>query len=678
MLGSTAAAENVDPREPTVILSHALWKRSFNADPSVIGRQVVLSGIGYTVIAIMPAGFRFPIQSTPQVDLWMPLARFNPVLANKRDARLSEVLARLRPNVPLRQAQAEMDTIAAQLRKDYPKTNNDIGIRIVPALEQVTGGTGHGLLIIFASVGALLLIACTNIANLHLVRAVARQREVSIRASLGASRVRIGSQLITEGVILAMIGGAAGLLVASFGMQVLRTLIPAGLPRVDEISLDSHVLVFTFLLAVVTGLLFSVMPAWHASRAGLAMSLQENRQTTTGGRGLRRISKTVVVGEIALAMMLLIGAGLLIKTFWRLQHPGLDWKPRDVLTFEIILPSEKYKDPKPAFQEIQRRLLDIPGVIAASTGLQLPDRGGPVINDDAPFFEVEGQPISPDQRQRATIVITQPGYLRALGVPLIKGREFEQRDMSGTAHVAIINESLARTYFANADPVGKRLRLDSWRLWEPRVQEIIGVAADVTHNTFESAQPVVYVPLPEVSIWESHFVVRTAGNPLGFVNRVESAVHSFDANEPIDDVQTLDQRLSSSIARERFTALLVGIFSTLGFTLAAVGLYGVVSYTVAQRRREIGIRIAIGAEEKMVLSFVFREGMAMALIGILLGLAGAIAQTRLMGALLFGVSATDPITFAAVTLLLIVIASIASLIPAYRAAKTDPVAVLRQ
>jgi putative ABC transport system permease protein len=428
----------------------------------------------------------------------------------------------------------------------------------------------------------------------------------------------------------------------------------------------------------VTGLLFSVLPAWHASRAGLAVSLQDSRQTATGGRGMRRISKTVVVGEIALAMMLLIGAGLLIKTFWRLQHSGLDWNPRNVLTFEIILPSEKYKDPKPAFQEIQRRLLDIPGVVAASTGLQLPDRGGPVISDTAPFFEFEGQPLSADQRQRATIVVTQPGYLRALGIPLIRGREFEQRDMSGTAHVAIINESLARTYFANANPVGKRLKLDSWRLWEPRVQEIVGVAADVTHNTFESAQPMVYVPLPEVSIWESHFVVRTAGNPLGFVNLVESAVHSFDANEPIDDIQTLDQRLSSSIARERFTALLIGIFSVLGLTLAAVGLYGIVSYTVAQRRREIGIRIAIGAEGKTVLSLVFREGMTMAFIGILLGLAGAIAQTRLLGALLFGVSATDPMTFAAVTLLLTVIASIASLIPAYRAAKTDPIAVLRQ
>jgi predicted permease len=249
MLGSTAAAENVDPRVPTVVLSHALWKRAFSADPSVIGRQVVLSGLSYTVIAVIPAGFRFPIQSTPQVDLWMPLARFNPALANKRDARLSDVLARVRPNVPLRQAQAEMDTIAAQLREDYPKTNHDIAIRIVPALDQVTGGAGHGLLIIFASVGALLLIACTNIANLHLVRAVARQREISIRASLGASRVRIGSQLITEGLILAMIGGLAGLLVAASGVQVLRTFIPPGLPRVDEITVDSHVLVFAFLLA---------------------------------------------------------------------------------------------------------------------------------------------------------------------------------------------------------------------------------------------------------------------------------------------------------------------------------------------------------------------------------------------------------------------------------------------
>jgi len=305
--GSTAAAENVDPNLPTVVLSHAIWQKTFNSDPSVVGRQITLSGLSYTVIAVMPADFRFPIQSTPQVDLWMPLARVNPRVARNRGARLSEVLARLRPNVSLFQAQAEMHTIAAQLRAEYPETNRDIGIRVVRALDEVTGGVQSGLLIAFASVSALLLISCANIANLHLVRAVSRQREISVRAALGATRGRIGLQLISECFLVAAPGGIAGFLIAAAGVHVLRIFISPALPRADEIGLDGYALVFTVLTAAVTAVLFSLVPAWHGSRADLSMILNDNRHTATGGKALRRISKTVVVGEIALAMMLLVG-----------------------------------------------------------------------------------------------------------------------------------------------------------------------------------------------------------------------------------------------------------------------------------------------------------------------------------------------------------------------------------
>jgi putative ABC transport system permease protein len=354
------------------------------------------------------------------------------------------------------------------------------------------------------------------------------------------------------------------------------------------------------------------------------------------------------------------------------------WNPQNVLTFEIILPSEKYPNPVPAFQELQRRFLSIPGVIAASAGMQLPDRGSPVLNDVAPFFEIEGQPIRSDKRRRTTIVVIEPGYFRALGVPLLRGRDFEERDMTGKAQVAIINESLAKAYFHDADPSGKHIRLDSWTLSGPRVQEIIGVAHDIAHDGVENAQPIVYLPLPDVRIWGSYFVVKTAADPLGFVNVLQSAVHSFDPNEPVDDIQTLNQRLSASIARERFIALLVAVFSALGLILAAVGLFGVVSYVVAQRNHEIGIRLAIGAGADSILKLVLGEGMGITSLGIMIGLAGALAQTRLIQAQLFGVSATDSFTLVAVTLFLLLVASLACLIPAWRAAKTDPVTVLRE
>jgi predicted permease len=677
MLGNIASAETIDPAEPNVVLSHSFWQRNFNSDPAIIGRRIALNGLSYTVSAVMPNGFRFSVASKPNVDLWIPLVRFNPFLEKKRDARLSEVIARLRPKATLQQAQAEMGAIAAQLSRTYPATNQDVGVQLVSGLDEVTGSVSRALFALFAAVGSLLLIACINVANLHLVRAAARQREISMRAALGAGRRRIAIQLAVEGLIIAAAAGAVGFLIADLGLRAVVAHIPATLPRADEIHLNGEVLAFSFLTVIATGLLFSLAPIWHALHIDVSRALQESRQTVAGGNVFKRVSRIVTAAEMALATLLLIGACLFIKTFWHLQQPEPGWNPQNVLTFNIDLPSGKYPRPLPVFQELQRRLMGIPGVIAASTGMQLPDRGGPVLNE-APFVDVEGRPTPPNERQRASIIAIQPGYFRALGIPLLRGRDFMDADMTGKAHVTIINESFARTYFRNEDPIGQHLKFESWTLIEPRTQEVIGVARDLKHNGAETAEPVAYFPIVELPRWGSSIVVKTAGNPLGFVAAVRSAVASMDPNQPIDDVELLDQRLSASIDRERFTAFLIGVFSTLGVILAAVGLYGVISYIVVQRRQEIAIRIALGADTGDILQVTFREAMLMTSVGIVAGLSGALAQTRLIQGLLFGVTPTDPYTFGGVALFLVLIALSAWLIPARRATKIDPVVVLRQ
>jgi len=678
MLGNIAAAETIDPAEPNVVLSHDFWQRNFNSDPAIIGRRIVLNGLSYTVSAVMPSGFRFSVALKPNVELWIPLVRFNPFLEKKRDARLSEVIARLRPGVTLQQAQAEMGTIAAQLSRTYPATNQDVGVQVVSGLDEVTGGVSRALFTLFAAVGALLLIACINVADLHLVRAAARQREISMRAALGASRRRIAAQLVVEGLIIAAASGVVGFLIAALSLRAVVAHIPATMPRADEIHLSGQVLAFSFLTVIATGLLFSLAPIWHALHIDVSAALQESRQTVAGGGVFKSVSRIVTAAEMALATLLLIGAGLFIKTFWHLQQSDPGWNPQNVLTFNIELPSEKYPKPGPIFRELQRRLMGIPGITAASTGMQLPDRGGPVSNDGAPFVDVEGRPTPANQRQRVSIIAIEPGYFRTLGIPLLNGRDFRDAEMTGTAHVTIINESLARTYFRNEDPIGQHLKFESWNLLEPRTQEVIGVARDLKHNGAETAEPVAYFPIVELPRWGSSIVVKTQGNPLGFVTAVRSAVAAMDPNQPIDDVETLDQRLSASINRERFTAFLIGVFSTLGVILAAVGLYGVISYIVVQRRQEIAIRIALGADTRDVLQMTFREAMLMTSIGIVAGLSVALAQTRLIQGLLFGVTPTDPYMFFGVALFLALVALSAWLIPARRATKIDPVVVLRQ
>ena len=681
MLGRVFRADD----DKVAMLSYGLWQRRFKGDPNLVGQSITLNGESYTVVGVMPQGFQFPIVAD-SVDLW---ATWNYAKhdgpANKRDARLMEVIGRLQPQATLTQAQAELDTITAALRQQYPDTNKDIGARLIPAAENLVGDHRRALLVLFGAVGCVLLIACVNVANLLLARAAGRRREIAVRAALGASRARIAFQLLTESLLLALAGGGLGGLIALWGVDALVALNPSYLPGADRISVDGRVMSFTLLASLLTGVLFGLAPAWHASKIDLTTALKDSGPALSEGVGGRRLRSALVITEIALALILLTGAALLITSFWRLRQvdPGFDL--RNVLTFRLSLPYEKYDAPQAGefFRQLQPRLLAIPGVRAASTVFPLP------LNGDESFdsidvsldqrIELEGRPLQPRERLRIDGRTVQPDYFRAMGIRLAQGRDFTERDNKEAPKVAIINETLARRYFPNEDPLGKRIALYSVFVKDrPPLCQIIGVVGDVKHRGLSAEpRPEVYVPLAQEPFQELFVVVKTESDPLNLVGAVRAAVQTLDQAQPIYDVKTLDARLGSSLAQQRFNTLLLAIFSALALLLAAVGLYGVLSYTVAQRTHEIGIRLALGAQSSDVLKLVIKQGMQLVLIGVVIGLVGALALTRLMQGLLFGVSATDPFTFTLIALLLASIALLACYLPARRAAKVDPMVALR-
>jgi putative ABC transport system permease protein len=679
LLGSTGSA-NPASGERTVVLSHRIWRLSFNAAPDVIGRRIALSGQSYTIAGVMPTGFEFPIQSGRTIDFWMNLERFNPALQNRRDARLIEVIGRLRPNVTLEQAQADMNVIAARLNSAYPATNRSIDVRLVRAIDEVIGSATRPLLALFASVGMFLLLACVNIANLLLARAAGQRKENALRVALGASRGRISVHFVLESLLLAAGGGILGYMLAVSGTDMLRQFVPADLPRISEIRVDGHVVTFALVVTATAGLILGLATAWHASsRIDLATSLHEAGHSASEGRRGRRLSGMLVVVEIALAMILLTGAGLFVNSFARLVQTNSGFDPHNVLTFAINWRwGDRYARPEETFRELQTRLLAIPGVMAASTGLQLPDRGIPRLNDLSPFFEVEGRPVAPSERTRTSVIHTQPGYFRAMGIPLPKGRDFDDRDLLGSPRVIIINEAFARANFANEEPVGKRLKLVSWRLFGERSQEIIGVAGDVTHMGLRTAEPLVYVPLAQAPLQGSAIVLKTQSDPAGYANAVHAVVRSMDEEQPVEDVQTLERRIAGTLAKDRFSAIALGAFAVLAVLLAAIGLYGLISHITARRTQEIAIRMALGAERRDIAKAVLSQGMILAAAGLAIGFAGALALTRFIENLLFGVTAQDPTTLTIVALFLTLVAFLACWIPARRAMRMDPVTALRR
>jgi putative ABC transport system permease protein len=676
-LGRVFTREEDQPGAPQVILlSHGLWQRRFGGDPNVLGREIDLGGKA-TVIGIMPAGFEYPISDENQ-DYWEPIfsaAFMTKETREERANRLLDVIARLKPGVTLAQAKADLDLLSRQVEQKSPESNTNVIFNAVSMHENVTRDYRTALLVMLGAVSLVLLIACANVANLLLARAVARQKEVAIRMALGASRRRIASQLLTESVLLALAGGVVGLLLATWGTDLLVAYGPADVPRLREVGIDTHVLAFTLGLSTLTGVLFGLAPALQASRPDPGNMLKES------GRGLshgarNRIRGALIVSEVALSLMLLAGAGLLINSFWRLLHTDAGFDPKGVLALDIPLSRTTYTKPEQrsaAFQQLIQRFKNVPGVRDASVVSNVP-----LTDFDVELsFQIEGRPpYKPGEEATADYTVASGDYFRTMNIALLRGRVFTDADTASSPQVMIVSNAFAKHYFPNEEAVGKRIVFDGP---DKTPLEIIGVVGDVRRKGLDlGVQPEMYVSYLQKPERRMNLVLKTEARDASLLTQAARAeVKAFDPAQIIWRVQTLEQLLGTSVAPRRFNMLLLGIFASVALILAAIGLYGVMSYSVSWQTHEIGIRMALGANRANVLRLVVQQGMKMALIGLALGLVGAFLVSRVMIGLLYGISPTDPLTFTGVSIVLLGVALLACLIPARRATRVDPIVALR-
>jgi len=670
--------EDQPGKNRVVVLSCGLWQRRFGGDPGLVGRTIMLDGSSYDVVGIMPKGFVFMIE----VDLFTPIA-FTPeqLAANNHGNEYLICVARMKPGVSYAGASAEMNSVADQLRPEFYGPN--WGITVIPLREQLIGSLRTALYILLGAVGCVLLIACANVANLLLARASARHKEIAVRTALGASRSRIVRQLLTESVLLAALGGALGLLLAFAGIRLLVLGVPEDITGFivgwKDISISTPVLGFTFAVSMLTGIVFGLVPALHASKPDLNESLKEGGRGGTEGRQRNLIRSSLVVAEVAIAMVLLVGAGLLIRSFMRLQQVSPGFNPANVLTMQLSLPRSKYAD-KPQiatfFDQLVQRVSTLPGVQSAAVGTNLP-----MANDGwNASFAVENLQVGPDEPSpHGDPHRISSNYFAAMGIPLLRGRAFTDADSKDSLPVAIIDQTLADQYWPDQDPIGKRIAafFEGPRS-QPNWREIVGVVGHVKQYGLDGKSKVqYYFPQTQSSQNDMHLIVRTASDPKAMVAAIREALDSIDKDQPIYKVTTLEQMVANSTSQKRFSMFLLGVFAAVALLLAAVGIYGVMSYAVTQRTHEVGIRMALGAQQKDVLALVVRQGMLMAVIGVGIGLIGAFAATQVMASLLFGVGTHDPLTFAGISVLLGAVALIASFIPARRATRVDPMIALR-
>jgi putative ABC transport system permease protein len=667
-----------------VVLSHALWKERFGGDPGLIGKTLLLNGHSQTVVGVAPQGFNWFIKdgslTGAKPQMWSPFVFPERFRDRKEIGRFLTVVARLKPGVSRSQAQTQMETIAARLEQEYPDFNGHWGVNVVPLREQISGGLRPALLILLGAVAFVLLIACANVASLLLARAASREREMAIRTAIGASRWRIARQLLTESVLLAVTGGGIGVALAVWGTNALLAASSENLLDLRAISIDLRVLAFAAGATFLAGLLFGFLPSYISAHSSISETLKEGGRGSSAGKHSGIARSTFVVAQMGLALVLLAGSGLLIRSFIRLigVDPGFD--TGHLLTFKVTLPQSKYGTDQACmafFQELLARISRLPGVRSVSMNSFPPLSGLGAATDvkllSQPERQLSDLPV-------AAVRVVGPNYFGTMNIPLRAGRRFSELEMAEEKHVAIINQAFADKYLTGVNPIGQKAAIDMKSLVENESQpsEIIGVVGDVRQMGLDTAaEPTVYWPYPELVYTGMTILVRTSNDPRGQVSAVGRELHQMDPEQPMASVATMEQLLSDSLSRSRFTMLVLGVFAAIALLLAAVGIYGVIAYSVTQRTQEIGIRLALGAQRQDVLRLVLGQGTRLTLLGVGLGIVAALIFTRLMAILLFSISAADPLTFTVVSLLLFGVALLACYLPARRAMRVDPLIALR-
>lgn len=679
--GRAFSSEEEQPgNDQVAVISHSLWQRHFAADPNTVGRTITLDGNTYTIVGVMPQGFQFPGGSgtvlrifTPETaELWVPLALDADILA-QRSAHSLYAIGRLKPGISVAQATAEMDAIQQRLEQQYPTFYVGSHVKIVPLAEQIVGAARRPLLVLWGAVAFVLLISCANVANLLLSRSSTRKKEFALRAALGAGRFRIIRQLLTESLLLAFAGAIAGTLLATWGVYVLSSIVPTSFPRRGEIAIDGWVLGFTLLISVLTGIIFGLAPAIQATKMDLVDALKSSGRNSAGYRNRHSLRSLLVMSEMAMALILLIGAALMIQSFLRLRQVSPGFASDNVLTMEVSLPRNSYpRERRSAFlQQLIERAQSLPGAQVVAAAKHLPLSG-----DNMNFaFDVEGRPYPPGKSPGADCRFVTPDYLKALGIPLIRGRAFNDSDGPQAPPVLLINKTMADRYFPDEDPIGKRMQLGINNF----TGQIVGVVGDVKHVGLDAeVNNEVYALYSQGPFFtDMTLLVRTPGDPMSLAAAVRNELATLDKQVSIGKVRTMDTIAAESVAQPRFRTFLLALFGICALLLASIGIYGVMSYAVTQRTQEIGIRMALGAQVSDVRKLVMGNGMSLALIGVAIGLAGAYALTRLIASLLFGITATDVPTFVAVSAVLVAVALFACYIPARRATKVDPLVALR-
>src|SRR4051794_1841376 len=677
IIGRTFVPEEDKPGTKVAVLNESLWRTRFGGDQAIIGRAVTLNGESYTVIGVVSHSVRLPAFGKWRDQVWVPLA-FTPEEASQRGNHFLQVIARMKSGIAFQQAKAEMDTIAARLSQQYPVENPHIGTVVVPLHEEIVGNMKPALLILLGAVAFVLLIACANVANLLLARAAVRQKEMALRLALGADRARLTKQLLVESVLLSLLGGVVGLAFAYAGLRILTRFIPADVAQADTIAIDGRVLLFTIIVALVTGLIFGLAPASQASHFNLNDTLKEGgRDSGAGVRG-KRLRSTLVIAEVAVSFILLIGAGLLINSFMHLRNLDPGFRADHLLAMNVELSEVKYPDtPRRMafFDEVVRRAMALPGVQSVAVAGNLPF----TYNGDSMGIAVEGIPDpQPDQWPDVIYRTVGPNYFNTMGIPLLRGRDFNDQDTLETTLGVVVSEKVAKHYWPNENPIGKRLKPGATTGQGPW-RTVIGVVKDVRQNDF-IAEPKMqmYFSFRQVkSLVANALVIRTSVEPLSIATSVRNAIWAVDKDQPVSNVDSMEHIVAGAVARQRFSMLLLAIFAGVALMLAAVGIYGVMSYSVAQQTREIGIRMALGAQRADVLKMTVKQGAKLVAAGLVIGLCVAFVLTRVMASLLFGISATDPITFLSICGVLLVVALLASYIPALRATRVDPMVALR-